>query len=192
MTTVPPRSPTSSIGEESPPVAVAPPAPVFATVGPELFAALTAARHRKIVLQVPAGLVRNAHDLAATLSVHAGCPVVVAARPCFGACDFPSPDEAPGVDAMIVLGHAPIPNVRRRLVTYFVEMRDPKGDVHALAQKVHAAGLPPRLGIVASVQHLDLVPRLIEALGAVGHAARTGAGDHRLAYAGQALGCNYT
>ena len=188
----PRESPVALLPEESPPVALDPPAAVFAQIDEAFYRTLHGSRHRKLVLQVPAGLVRNAHDLAARISARAGCPVVVAARPCFGACDFPSPDEAPGVDGMIVLGHAMIPNVRRRLPTYFVEMRDPKGDVEALSELVARAGLPHRLGLVASVQHLDLLPPLVGALGRRGYEARVGRGDRRLAYAGQALGCNYT
>ena len=176
----------------SPEVVARPPGPVFATLGPALFEALRAGNHTKIVLQVPAGLVRNAHELAGRLREETGRPVVIATRPCFGACDFPSMDEAPGADAAVVLGHAPIPNVRRNRATYFVEMREPGGDPAALAAIVHQAGLPPRLGVVASIQHLDLVGPLGEELAGLGHELVVGTGDHRLAYAAQALGCNYT
>ena len=176
----------------SPPVVAAPPARVFATVGPELFEALRAGRHGKIVLQVPAGLVRNAHDLAARLRSETGLPVVLAGRPCFGACDFPSVSEAPGADAAVLLGHAPIPNVARNRATYFVEMREPAGDPKALARTVHEASLPARIGVVASIQHLDLLPALTEELAALGHTLVVGTGDRRLSYAAQALGCNYT
>ena len=177
---------------ESPPVVARPPAPVFPTWGPELFAAVRAGGHRKVVLQVPAGLVRNAHDLAAQLREAVGAPVVVATRPCFGACDFPSLEEAPGADAAVVLGHAPIPNVRRVRATYFVEMREAGGEAPALAATLHAAGLPPRLGLVGSIQHLGLLPALGVELEKLGHATTVGTGDRRLAYPGQALGCNYT
>ncbi len=170
----------------------APPSFVFPTLGAELFDALRAAGPQRIVLQVPAGLVRTAHDLAARLREATGARVTVAARACFGACDFPSRDEAPKADAAVVLGHAPIPNVRVVRPTYFVEMRDPGGDPEALAATVAAGGLPTRLGLVASVQHLDLVPPLVAALERGGRTVRTGRGDRRLAYAAQALGCNYT
>ena len=180
------------LSSASPPTRSEPPGPTFATFGRDLFDAVRAGGHRKLVLQVPAGLVRNAHDLAAQLRAETTLPVVVATRPCFGACDFPSVDEAPGADAAVVLGHAPIPNVARRRATYFVEMRHPGGDPKALAELVRDAGLPRELGLVASIQHLDLVPSLQRELGALGYTLLVGAGDRRLAYPGQALGCNYT
>ena len=165
---------------------------VFATVGTELFHAVRAGGHRKIVLQVPAGLVRDAHELVSKIREEVRVPVVLAARACFGACDFPSTEEAPGCDAAIVLGHAPIPNVRIPRTTYFVEMRHSGGDPEQLADMIHTAVLPTRLGVVASVQHLDLVEPLTQALGRRGHTVITGSGDHRLSYPAQALGCNYT
>ncbi len=180
------------LSSPSPPIVASPPGRVFATVGPELFEALRSGGHSKIVLQVPAGLVRNAHELAARIRAETGVPVVLAARPCFGACDFPSLAEAPGADAAVLLGHSPIPNVPRNRATYFVEMREPTGDPKALARVVHEAHLPPRLGLVASIQHLDMVGALTEELAALGHALVVGSGDRRLAYAAQALGCNYT
>jgi len=145
-----------------------------------------------VVLQVPAGLVRNAHDLAAQIREELGVPVSLATRPCFGACDFPSRDEAPRSDVAVVLGHAPIPNVPLTRPTYFVEMRDQRGDPEALAATVAAADVPRRLGLVVSVQHLDLIEPLQAALARRGYEVRTGQGDRRLAYAAQALGCNYT
>jgi len=165
---------------------------VFATVGPDLVEAIRAAKPRRVILQVPGGLVRNAHDLAARLRDSTGVPVDLAARPCFGACDFPSRDEAPRADLAVVLGHAPIPNVPLPRPTFFVEMREAGGDPEKLAGIVAEAKLPPRLGLVASVQHLDLVEPLRAALGRRGYEVRVGTGDRRLAFPAQALGCNYT
>ena len=165
---------------------------VFPRLGEELFAAVREARPSRVVLQVPAGLVRNAGTLARTLAEATGVAVDLAGRACFGACDFPTRDEAPRADLAVVLGHAPIPNVTSTRPTFFVEMREPAGDPTAIAAAARRAGVPPRLGLVASVQHLDLLERLEGALRAEGYAPRVGRGDRRLAYAGQALGCNYT
>ena len=166
--------------------------PVFGELGPELYAELRKSKPRRIVLQVPAGLVRNSSELARRLEAEAGVPVDLAGRPCFGACDPPTSDEAPRADVAVVLGHAPIPNVVQPRTTYFVEMRDPAGDAGELAKTIAAGGVPHRLGLVASVQHLHLLDPLSRALLAKGYDPRVGRGDHRLAYAGQALGCNYT
>ncbi|HTW77839.1 MAG TPA: diphthamide biosynthesis enzyme Dph2 [Thermoplasmata archaeon] len=165
---------------------------VFPRLDAALYEAVRDARPSRVVLQVPAGLVRGASDLAAEMREKTGSTVVLATRPCFGACDVPSGDEAPRADLAVVLGHAPIPNMDLVRPTFFVEMREPGGDPTALASIVEAAGLPARLGLVASVQHLDLVPALADALRATGRSVRIGSGDRRLAYAAQALGCNYT
>jgi len=165
---------------------------VYPTLGAELVQALRSASPRRVVLQVPAGLVRNAGDLARRLREQVGVPVDIASRPCFGACDPPTADEAPRADVAVVLGHAPILNVASVRPTFFVEMREAAGDAGALATTVAAAGVPKRLGLVASVQHLDLMPALEAALRGHGYSPLVGRGDRRLAYAGQALGCNYT
>ncbi|MCI4348674.1 MAG: diphthamide biosynthesis enzyme Dph2 [Thermoplasmata archaeon] len=176
----------------SPPVVRSPISRVFPDVGPPLLEAIREGRHRKLALQVPAGLVRNAHELASEIREATGRPVVMVSRACFGACDAPAADKIAGADALVVLGHSPIPNVAYPLPTYFVEMRSTGGDPASLAATVAGGGLPHRLGVVASVQHLDLVEPLTKALAARGIELRTGAGDHRLAHAAQALGCNYT
>jgi 2-(3-amino-3-carboxypropyl)histidine synthase len=168
------------------------PAGVFPSLGEPLYEQLRRAGHRRIALQVPAGLLRNAAQLAATLGDRSGARVTLAARSCFGACDVPEAGEVPGAEACVVLGHAPIPNIRLPLPTYFVEMREPGGDPGALAATVAAASLPRSLGLVASVQHLDLVGPLTHALGERGYTVRTATGDRRLAYTAQALGCNYS
>lgn len=165
---------------------------VFATVGPDLFEALRGSTFRRVALQVPAGLTRGARELADTIRTEGRVDVVLVARACFGACDFPSPDEVPGVDALVVFGHAPIPNVRLTLPTYFVEMRHPGGDPNALAEMLVTHKLPTPLGLVASVQHMDLVAPFEAAARNRGIELVTGQGDRRLAYPVQALGCNYT
>lgn len=165
---------------------------VYRTLGPEILEDLKEAHYRKIALQVPAGLTRNALAQAADIRRATGSEVVVINRACFGACDPPSPDESVGAEALVALGHSPIPNMPLALPTYFVEMRTDEGRVDALADLVKAAGLPRRLGLVSSIQHLDLIGPFRSALASRGITLTTGEGDRRLAYGGQALGCNYT
>jgi 2-(3-amino-3-carboxypropyl)histidine synthase len=175
---------------DSPPVA--PVAGVFDRVGPELWEALRRAGHRHLALQVPAGMIRGADELARELREVTGARVTLVVRACFGACDVPTRDEVPGAEAVVALGHSPIPNVRLPLPTYFVEMRIPPQDPEPLAALLAASEVPRRLGLVASVQHLDLVEPLRAALGRQGFSLPVAAGDRRLAYPAQALGCNYS
>lgn len=176
--------------------AAAPPtvevAGVFPSLGEPVWAALRAGGYRKIALQVPAGLVRGEADLADEVRRATGARVTVVNRACFGACDGPTADEVPGVEAVLALGHSPIPNVRLPIPTFFVEMRSPPGDPTPLADLLTRSEAPRRLGLVASVQHLDLVEPLRSALLARGFSCPTATGDRRLAYAAQALGCNYS
>jgi 2-(3-amino-3-carboxypropyl)histidine synthase len=141
---------------------------------------------------VPAGLLRNAGELARRTAEATGARVTILQRACFGACDVPTREEVPGAECVLALGHSPIPNVRLPLPTYFVEMRLPPGDVPGLVEQLAAAELPRRLGLVASVQHLDLVDPLRRALSERGYSLPVAPGDRRLAYVAQALGCNYS
>lgn len=180
-----------------PPPAASPPVVpgtgVFPTLGPAFWEALLARSPRVVAVQVPAGLIRDSALLAREIAARSGARVTLINRACFGACDGPSSDEANGADLVVALGHSPIPNVRLAIPTLFVEMRSAGTDPEPIADQLAASDLPRRLGLVASVQHLDLVEPLRQALNRRGFttpAARNG--DRRLAYAAQALGCNYS
>ena len=175
---------------ESPPAA--PVAGVFADLGAPFWEALAGRAPRSVALQVPAGLVRDAARLARTIADRTGARVTLLNRACFGACDGPATDESNGADVVVTLGHSPIPNVRLAVPTLFVEMRQPPADPEPMADRIAASGIPRRLGLVASVQHLDLVEPLRALLASRGFQVPSARGDRRLAYAAQALGCNYS
>ena len=182
-------------GTPSRPVLVPAPSPaarIYPILGPELLRDLRDGGYRKVVLQTPAGLLRDASSLSASIRDATGIAVVTLVRACFGACDPPSPEEAPGAEAIVTLGHAPIPNMPLRLPTFFVEMRQEGRGAATLAADLARSPLPRRLGLVCSIQHLDLLPVLAKELEARGFTPKVGRGGQRLTYAGQALGCNYT
>ena len=164
----------------------------YANVDARLLEDLRKAGHRRIALQVPAGLLPMAPSLALQIAEATGATIVTPTRACFGGCDPPSPEETLGAEAIVTLGHAPILNMTEPVPEYYVEMRTETGDVERLAEIVVARGLPRKLGLVASVQHLDLLSPLIAALAKKGVTGLVGVGGKRLAYPGQALGCNYT
>ncbi|MHB8352422.1 MAG: diphthamide biosynthesis enzyme Dph2 [Thermoplasmata archaeon] len=179
-----------------PPPAASPPnapvAGVFPDLGEPFWEALRGRSPKRVALQVPAGLVRDSAVLAREIATRTGARVTLVNRACFGACDGPASDESNGADLVVALGHSPIPNVRLAIPTLFVEMRQPSIDPEPIAELLSASDLPRRLGLVASVQHLDLVEPLRQALRRRGFTLPVRAGDRRLAYAAQALGCNYS
>ncbi len=164
----------------------------YSAVDDILLGDLRKAGHRRIALQVPAGLLPSASALARRIEEATGATVVIPTRACFGACDPPGPEESLGSDAIVTLGHAPILNMRRPMKEYFVEMRSPEPDLEPLIERVLKADLPHRLGLVASVQHLSLLGPFSRELARHGFTTEVGTGGRRLAYPGQALGCNYT
>lgn len=169
-----------------------PPIRAYRTLGPELLEDLRRSGYQRIALQVPAGLSMSARSYAEEITRATGASVVLVARACFGACDPPARAEVPGAEALVALGHAPIPNMPVSMPMYLAEMRLGKADPARVAETLVAAHLPSRVGLVASIQHLDDLPPVIEALGARGIEAQIARGPPRLAYPGQALGCNYS
>ncbi|MGI0053721.1 MAG: diphthamide biosynthesis enzyme Dph2 [Thermoplasmata archaeon] len=191
-----PPAPDPDLSVLIPPLAASPPAVpvagVFSDLGAEFWEALRLRAPRRVALQVPAGLIRNSAALAREISDRTGARVTLVSRACFGACDGPSEEEAQGTELVVALGQSPIPNVRVRCPTLFVEMRRTPEDPDPIADRLAATGLPRRLGLVAAVQHLDLVEPLRMALTLRGFSVPSRPGDRRLAYAAQALGCNYS
>jgi 2-(3-amino-3-carboxypropyl)histidine synthase len=164
----------------------------YPSVNEDLLSDLKKGGYRTIALQVPAGLIPQAEDIAASIRSATNASVIQISRPCFGACDPPTPSEMLGADAFVALGHAPISNMHLRVPTYLAEMRIPPVNTKDIAAMIAKSDIPRRLGGVASIQHLDLLQALREELGPLGVQLYIGRGGRRLGYAGQALGCNYS
>jgi 2-(3-amino-3-carboxypropyl)histidine synthase len=153
---------------------------------------LKKAGYRRIALQVPGGLIPQMSGLVQEIEGGTGASVIHVARPCFGACDPPDHDEMGGAEALIAMGHAPIPNMPHPIPTHLVEMRSTMVNTIPLVNLVVKSGLPKKLGGVASIQHIDLLHPLAAALKEEGYSLQVGTGGKRLGYPGQALGCNYS
>lgn len=52
------------------------------------------------------------------------------------------------------------------------------------------SGLPSTVGVLATIQYLGLIPRMVSLLESSGRKAFVGSGDSRICYPGQVLGCN--
>jgi 2-(3-amino-3-carboxypropyl)histidine synthase len=144
---------------------------------------------RMIALQVPDGLKKRAYQLAEDLENKTGAEVLVVAEPCFGACDVPS-SLFEIVDAIVNIGHSPIPSLKFHKPIIFVPARS---KVHVMDQLKKSIGLLQEpVGILATSPHLTELDEVIEGLESMGVKTRLGEGDSRISHAGEVLGCNYT
>jgi 2-(3-amino-3-carboxypropyl)histidine synthase len=144
---------------------------------------------RIVALQVPEGLKKRAYQFAEDIENKAGAEVVVVAEPCFGACDVPS-SLFDIVDAVVNVGHSPIPSLRFTKPVIFVPARSriPIGD----QLKKSVGMLQEPVGVLAISQHLEQLEDVIDGLESLGIKTMIGEGDNRISHIGEILGCNYT
>lgn len=145
-------------------------------------------RQAKVVgLQMPEGLKTRARETASQLEQATGCQVIIMGDPCYGACDLRS---FQGLDLLVHVGHAPMPDLVPELPTVFLEVRmdfDVRQGLLASGDRIAA-----RVGLVATAQHLHMLPLAAQVLREMGRQVLIGQGDSRTASPGQVLGCNVT
>lgn len=144
---------------------------------------------RVVALQVPEGLKKRAYQFAEDLEKQSGAEVLVVAEPCFGACDIPS-SLFEMVDAVVNVGHSPIPSVKFGKPVVFVAARSKIPVTDQLKKSVGLLQEP--VGVLATSQHLLELDEVIEGLESMGIKTRISEGDNRISHAGEVLGCNYT
>lgn len=145
---------------------------------------------KRVLLQMPEGLKPKAPTIAKIIE-SCGALAVISADPCYGACDL-AVAEAQDLEADLIVhfGHAsflkksPVP-------TLYVEAR-----AGVSVEAAVLAALPllrdyGKIGLAASVQHLDKLNQAKQILEEAGKMVAVG-DSKQVPYAGQALGCNYS
>lgn len=144
---------------------------------------------RVVALQVPEGLKKRAYQFAEDIETKSAAEVLVVAEPCFGACDVPS-SLFDMVDAIVNIGHSPIPSLRHSKPVIFVPARSKVPIADQLRKSVGMLVEP--VGVLATAQHLAELDEVIEGLESMGLKTKIGEGDSRISHVGEILGCNYT
>ena len=144
---------------------------------------------RIVGLQVPEGLKKRAYQFAEDIEAKSGAEVLVVAEPCFGACDVPS-SLIDIVDAIVNIGHSPIPSLRISKPIIFVPARSRVPLTDQLKKSVGMLVEP--VGVLATSQHLTELDDVTEGLESLGIKTKVGEGDSRISHVGEVLGCNYT
>lgn len=142
---------------------------------------------RRIVLQVPDGLKRQAVPLVLALRAEGIEVAAVAGDPCYGSCDLALDAVAlTGADLLVHVGHAPVEEREGVLYEHLPFDFDPA---------VAAAAVPllsgPTVGLVTTVQHAHLIDGVAAVLAAHGIAAEVADKGGRTPLPGQVLGCTY-
>ncbi|MBN1677771.1 MAG: diphthamide biosynthesis enzyme Dph2 [Candidatus Thermoplasmatota archaeon] len=144
---------------------------------------------RIVALQVPEGLKKRAYQFAEDIEKNSSAEVLVVAEPCFGACDIPS-SLFDMVDAVVNIGHSPIPSLKYGKPVIFVAARSKVPIVDQLKKSVGMLHEP--VGVLATSQHLTQLDEVIEGLESMGIKTKISEGDSRISHAGEVLGCNFT
>ena len=139
-----------------------------------------------VALQLPEGLKIRATEISDYLSEKTGVDVLVIGFPCYGACDLFNYKGK--TDALVHFGHSPIPSQGDDPNVLYIESRS---DV-TLDDSIKGSlkDLPQKVGLLATIQYLDLIPVVKGILESMGREVFVGTGDMRIAYPGQVLGCN--
>ena len=142
--------------------------------------------YSSVALQLPEGLKVHAAGLSDLLSERTGVDVTIIGYPCYGACDLY--DYKGLTDALVHFGHSPIPSQGDDPDVLYIESRsDAVVDDSVMGS---LSDLPGKVGILATVQYLGLIPKVREMLEASGRTVLVGMGDRRICHPGQVLGCN--
>lgn len=142
--------------------------------------------YASVALQMPEGLKIRAPEISEFIERETGAIPVIVGRPCYGACDLF--DYHGWADALIHFGHSPIPSQGDDPNVLYIESRsDAEVDEFIMGS---LSRLPGRIGLLATVQYLGLIPKVKGMLESSGREVRVGEGDLRICHPGQVLGCN--
>lgn len=151
----------------------------------ELIKRLQQQNLRRVALQFPAGLKRQAHSMALALK-KAGFEPIVSGDPCYGACDIPEGLHH-YADVIVHFGHAPF--AENKQVIFELVPKD--FDINVLGEAVPIL-MQRKVGLVTTVQHAHLVDAMIAFLSHFGIDAIVVKGSSpRTPLKGQILGCNF-
>ncbi len=142
---------------------------------------------KKVGLQFPEGLKRQAINVAKEIEEKCRAGVVISGNPCFGACDIDTA-LASKVDVLFHFGHAEMGEHEK---VVFIEARS---DVDVIPAVKTALALlkADKICLVTTVQHVHKLEEACKFIKEQGKECVIGIGDHRISYPGQVLGCNFT
>jgi 2-(3-amino-3-carboxypropyl)histidine synthase len=150
-------------------------------------------QYNSVALQLPEGLKPHVFTIVKFLEQNTQATVFVSADPCFGACDIPHSElNQLGIEAVIQLGHTPLPSLQKfDMPTFFVNALSLQ-DVEPVVLRSLSLLEGTTIGLVTTAQHLHQLPTVTDILTNHHFKPIVSKGDKRIAAAGQILGCNFS
>ncbi|MGI6472188.1 MAG: diphthamide biosynthesis enzyme Dph2 [Candidatus Methanomethylophilaceae archaeon] len=143
--------------------------------------------YSKVAVQLPEGLKLRATEISDALKASTGSEIIILGRPCYGACDFYK-DYKSVADALVHYGHSAMPSLGEDPDILFIEARAKVSLNESFVDSLDR--LPAKVGILASIQYIGLIPEATRLIEATGRTVSVGEGDNRIMYPGQILGCD--
>lgn len=139
-------------------------------------------------LQFPEGFKRLAFTIARVLKKRTKVDVIVSGNPCYGACDI---DMAilNAVDILFHFGHSELQGGLDKII--YIETPS-KVDIRPIVEKASVELGSGTAGVLTTVQHVHQMEEIRAILESKGITCKIGAGDPRIKYPGQLLGCNFS
>jgi len=145
---------------------------------------------KRVLIQLPEGLKPEGPRLAAVVE-KAGALAIVSADPCYGACDLASEEvDLLGADLLVHFGHRAIEGKPERVPIIYVEAKTDVSLKTAVEKALPLLKPWERIGLVTTVQHVDMLGEAKEILLKAGKSVAVGDAGHL--YAGQVIGCDYS
>lgn len=139
-------------------------------------------------VQFPEGLKIHAVCVARKIEEETGALVIISGDPCFGACDVSDIHMEGIVDLIVHFGHSPFP-INYKVPVLFIEAYSKIDILNSVKKGLKELENFHKIGVVTTIQHLDMLPLIKKLLIHEGKEVLTskGAGTRE----GQILGCNF-
>jgi len=147
---------------------------------------------KRVLLQFPDGLREYAFKIAKKIEELTNAKAFISADPCYGACDLAIEDlKLIKADLLIHYGHAKFPNLNFKNII-FVEAHSKKNIAQAVLKAVAILKNEEKIGLLATVQHLNFLMEAKNILEKLGKKVYIGEAGKKTIYKGQILGCDFT
>jgi 2-(3-amino-3-carboxypropyl)histidine synthase len=156
---------------------------------------------KTLAIQVPEGIKRQTLALMSVLEERCAIVPILIADPCFGACDLAVNKLIDlDIDGLLHLGHSEIPNLKSdndKIPIKYIELKLKHDKINNTSvenlvgylKSILATGTA--IGLVCSVQYLDMMINIKEILENEGFKIIIGPVSPRMKHPGQVLGCNF-